>query len=57
MRPRCSSVDRLTQPALFVIVDALHGHAATIRAHHGLPCIPDTLRLIQKIPDIAAPLT
>ena len=43
--------------ARFVVVDALHEHAATFYEHHGFTRIPDTLRLIQKISDIAAALT
>jgi GNAT superfamily N-acetyltransferase len=43
--------------ARFVVVDALHERAATFYEHHGFTRIPDTLRLIQKISDIAAALT
>jgi GNAT superfamily N-acetyltransferase len=43
--------------ARFVVVDALHEQAATFCEHHGFARIPDTLRLIQKISDIAAALT
>lgn len=42
--------------ARFVVVDALHEHAAAFYEHHGFTRIPDTLRLIQKISDIAAAL-
>jgi GNAT superfamily N-acetyltransferase len=41
----------------FVVVDALHEHAAAFYEHHGFTRIPDTLRLIQKISDIAAALS
>lgn len=43
--------------ARFVVVDALHERAATFYEHHGFTRIPDTLRLVQKISDIAAALT
>lgn len=43
--------------ARFLVVDALHERAATFYEHHGFTRIPDTLRLIQKISDIAAALT
>lgn len=43
--------------ARFVVVDALHEPAASFYEHHGFTRIPDTLRLIQKISDIAAALT
>jgi GNAT superfamily N-acetyltransferase len=43
--------------ARFVVVDALHERAATFYEHHGFTRIPGTLRLIQKISDIAAALT
>jgi GNAT superfamily N-acetyltransferase len=43
--------------ARFVVVDALHERAAAFYEHHGFSRIPDTLRLIQKISDIAAALT
>lgn len=42
--------------ARFVVVDALHEHAAAFYEHHGFTRIPDTLRLVQKISDIAAAL-
>jgi GNAT superfamily N-acetyltransferase len=43
--------------ARFVVVDALHERAAAFYEHHGFTRVPDTLRLIQKISDIAAALT
>ncbi len=42
--------------ARFVVVDALHEKAAGFYQHHGFRRIPDSLRLIQKISDIAAAL-
>jgi GNAT superfamily N-acetyltransferase len=42
--------------ARFVVVDALHEKAAGFYQHHGFRRIPDTLRLIQKVSDIAAAL-
>jgi GNAT superfamily N-acetyltransferase len=42
--------------ARFVVVDALHENAATFYAHHGFRRIPGTLRLVQKISDVAAAL-
>jgi GNAT superfamily N-acetyltransferase len=42
--------------ARFVVVDALHANAAAFYEHHGFSRIPDTLRLTQKISDIAAAL-
>lgn len=42
--------------ARFVVVDALHEKAATFYEHHGFRRIPDTLRLVQKISDVAAAL-
>jgi GNAT superfamily N-acetyltransferase len=42
--------------ARFLVVDALHERAAGFYEHHGFTRIPDTLRLIQKISDIAAAL-
>ncbi|MGZ4591917.1 MAG: hypothetical protein ACXV2H_13010 [Actinomycetes bacterium] len=35
-------------------MDALHGRAAGFYEHHGLRRIPCTLRLVQKVSDIAA---
>jgi hypothetical protein len=43
--------------ARFVVVDALHEHAAAFHEHHGFTRIPDALRLIEKISDIVAALT
>lgn len=43
--------------ARFVVVDALHERGATFYEHHGFTRIPETLRLIQKVSDIAAALT
>jgi GNAT superfamily N-acetyltransferase len=43
--------------ARFVLIDALHEQAASFYEHHGFTRIPDSLRLIQKISDIAAALT
>jgi GNAT superfamily N-acetyltransferase len=42
--------------ARFVVVDALHEKAAGFYQHHGFRKIPDTLRLIQKVSDIAMAL-
>lgn len=42
--------------ARFVVVDALHEKAAGFYQHHGFRRIPDTLRLVQKVSDIAAAL-
>jgi GNAT superfamily N-acetyltransferase len=42
--------------ARFVVVDALHEKAAGFYQHHGFRRIPDSLRLIQKVSDIAAAL-
>lgn len=43
--------------ARFVVVDALHDTAATFYEHYGFRRIPGTLRLVQKISDVAAALT
>lgn len=43
-----------TVAARFVVVDALHDHAARFYEHHGFRRIPGTLRLVQKVSDIAA---
>jgi hypothetical protein len=43
-----------TVAARFVVVDALHEHATTFYEHHGFRRIPGTLRLVQKVSDIAA---
>lgn len=40
--------------ARFVVVDALHERAAGFYEHHGFRRIPATLRLVQKVSDIAA---
>ena len=42
--------------ARFVVVDALHEQAAGCYQHHGFRRIPDSLRLVQKVSDIAAAL-
>lgn len=42
--------------ARFVVVDALHEQAAGFYEHHGFRRIPDSLRLVQKVSDIAASL-
>ena len=42
--------------ARFVVVDALHPTAAGFYKHHGFRPIPGTLRLVQKVPDIAVSL-
>lgn len=42
--------------ARFVVVEALHEKAAGFYAHHGFRRIPGSLRLIQKVSDIAASL-
>ncbi len=42
--------------ARFVVVDALHETAATFYEHYGFRGIPGTLRLVQKISDVAAAL-
>lgn len=42
--------------ARFVVVDALHEKAAGFYEHHGFRRIPDGLRLVQKVSDIAASL-
>lgn len=39
--------------ARLVVVDALHEHAAQFYEHHGFRRIPNTLRHVQKISDIA----
>jgi predicted GNAT family N-acyltransferase len=43
--------------ARFVVVDALHEHAATFYEHHGFRRIPDTCRLVMKISDAAAAIS
>lgn len=42
--------------ARFVVVDAIHEEAAAFYAKHGFTRIPDTLRLVQKVSDIATSL-
>ncbi len=42
--------------ARFVVVDALHEEAAGFYQHHGFRRIPDSLRLVQKVSDVAAAL-
>lgn len=42
--------------ARFVVVDAHHQTAAAFYAHHGFRRIPDTLRLVQKVSDVATAL-
>ena len=42
--------------ARFVVVDALHEKAAAFYMHFGFRKIPGTLRLIQKVSDVAAAL-
>lgn len=42
--------------ARFVVVDALHEQAAGFYEHHGFRRIPGSLRLVQKVSDIAASL-
>jgi GNAT superfamily N-acetyltransferase len=43
-----------TVAARFVVVDAVHERAATFYEHYGFRRIPQTLRLVQKVSDIAA---
>ncbi len=43
-----------TVAARFVVVDALHERAVTFYEHYGFRRIPETLRLVQKVSDIAA---
>jgi GNAT superfamily N-acetyltransferase len=45
-----------TVAARFVVVDAIDEHAAAFYEHHGFRRIPGTLRLVQKVSDIAAAL-
>jgi GNAT superfamily N-acetyltransferase len=45
-----------TVAARFVVVDAIDERAAGFYEHHGFRRIPDTLRLLQKLSDIAAAL-
>jgi GNAT superfamily N-acetyltransferase len=46
----------LVVAARFVVVDALHEKAAAFYAHHGFRQVPDSLRLVQKVSDIAVSL-
>lgn len=43
-----------TVAARFVVVDAIDEDAARFYEHHGFRRIPETLRLVQKVSDIAA---
>ncbi len=43
-----------TVAARFVVVDAVHERAATFYEHYGFRRIPQMLRLVQKVSDIAA---
>lgn len=43
--------------ARFVVVDALNETAARFYEHHGFRRIPPTLRLVQKVSDVAAALS
>ena len=43
-----------TVAARFVVVDAIDEDAAKFYEHHGFMWIPGTLRLVQKVSDIAA---
>jgi len=43
-----------TVAARFVVVDAIDDHAVGFYRHHGFQPIPDTMRLVQKMSDIAA---
>lgn len=43
--------------ARFVVVDAIDEQAASFYAHHGFRRIPGSLRLVQKVSDIAAALS
>jgi GNAT superfamily N-acetyltransferase len=45
-----------TVAARFVVVDAIDEHAAAFYEHHGFWRIPATLRLVQKVSDIAEAL-
>jgi GNAT superfamily N-acetyltransferase len=42
--------------ARFVVVEAVHEDAARFYEHHGFRRIPGTMRLVQKISDVAAAL-
>jgi GNAT superfamily N-acetyltransferase len=45
-----------TVAARLVVVDAIDEHAAAFYEHHGFRRMPGTLRLVQKVSDIAAAL-
>jgi GNAT superfamily N-acetyltransferase len=45
-----------TVAARIVVVDALHERAAAFYEHHGFKRVPGTLRLVQKVSDVAAAL-
>jgi GNAT superfamily N-acetyltransferase len=45
-----------TVAARFVVVDSIDENAAAFYQHHGFRPIPDTMRLIAKLSDIAAAL-
>lgn len=45
-----------TVAARFVAVDAIDDTAASFYEHHGFRRIPDSVRLVQKLADIAAAL-
>jgi GNAT superfamily N-acetyltransferase len=45
-----------TVAARFAVVDAIDEKAAAFYEHHGFRRIPETLRLVQKVADIAAAL-
>jgi len=45
-----------TVAARFVVVDAIDEAAHRFYGHHGFRAIPDTMRLVQKISDVAAAL-
>lgn len=42
--------------ARFVVVDAINDAAASFYEHHGFKAIPGTMRLVQKLSDVAAAL-
>lgn len=45
-----------TVAARFVVVDARHENAVGFYEHHGFKRIPGTLRLVQKLSDVAKSL-
>ncbi len=45
-----------TVAARFVVVDAIDERVTSFYEHHGFRRIPETLRLVQKVADIAAAL-